>query len=155
MPRWRLTAGHYLMVPGTEWEYREVNDKGKQSRKIFEVPAYLHPDDPGDHNYPGEIIVGQEPCEPKDIIFFGPPTPDMAPLDEAAQAMSDKESVKWTHPIENVSVGRDDVGNALRDIAAINASSKASGTVPREEFDELKAQLAALLATQPKSERRV
>lgn len=151
MARWRLTAPHYINVPGTEWEYKEVTDTGRSVKKVFDVPAYLNPDDRADHNYPGEIIVAQAPgAQPRDIIFLGPPGPDMAPLDEAAQALSDAESHKWVHPIEALDgtiVGQNDgIGNALRDIAAIAASMQPGSMVPKGEFDELKEMVQALAA---------
>ena len=93
MARWRLTQKHYLNVPGTEFEYRETTHYGKQIKKNFPVPMFLDPENPGDCNYnqdgesrsgnsntPGEIIVawadGTE--RPRDIIFTGSPTLDMA-----------------------------------------------------------------------------
>jgi hypothetical protein len=146
MPRWKLMVGHYLNVPGTEWEYKEITDKGRTLKKIYPVPLYMNPEDPGDHNWPGEIIVAQEPgADPRDYIFTGPPTPDMLPLDEAAQLLSDRESPKWINPIDGAAK-RDDLGDAIRDIAAIAGSSRPGGMVPREEFDELKAQLAEVVA---------
>jgi len=103
MARWRLTSAHYLNVPGTEWEYKETDlNSGRQARRIFPVPMYLNPDWQQDHNYPGEIIVKQGKGEPRDIIFEGPPTPDMEPLDEEAEAISAKHRPSWIHPIETL-----------------------------------------------------
>lgn len=103
MARWSLMNAHYLNVPGTEWEYKETTDSGKQGRKIFPVPLHLDPNNPRDHNYPGEIIVCHEgKGQPKDIVFVGPPTPDMTPLDDEAQAISDSMQPAWIHPIESL-----------------------------------------------------
>jgi hypothetical protein len=104
MARWRLKAPHYLKVPGTEWEYKETDQgSGRQGRKIYIVPMYLHPESVADQNYPGEIIVSNgQGAQGKDIIFEGPPTPDMEPLDEEAKAISGRESHKWVHPIETL-----------------------------------------------------
>lgn len=105
MARWRLTAAHYLKVPGTEWEYKEVDmTSGRQARKVFPVPLHLDPNNPSDCNYPGDIIVKQGKGEPRDIIFEGPPTPDMEPLDDEAEAISAKWREKWSHPIEDLAV---------------------------------------------------
>lgn len=102
MARWRLTHSHYLNVPGTEWEYKETDrTTGRQARKVFPVPLLLNPEDPADCNYPGEIIVSYR-ANGRDIVFVGPPTPDMEPLDEEAQAISDKERPKWQHPIDSL-----------------------------------------------------
>ena len=105
MARWKLKAPHYLSVPGTEWEYKETDmGSGKQGRKIYPVPMYLHPDSMADQNYPGEIIVSNgNNAQPKDIVFVGPPTPDMDPLDDEARAISAAESQKWIHPIDSLS----------------------------------------------------
>lgn len=100
MARWKLTQPHYLNVPGTKWEYTENSRiNGRPIRKQYDVPLYLHPDDPGQwthiHNKDeGEICV----CwagkgEPRDITFTGSPTPDMTPLDDEAKAISSQLKV--------------------------------------------------------------
>jgi hypothetical protein len=105
MARWQLTEPHYLNVPGNKWEL-EIRNRttGRPERKQFPVPLHLDPDIEGDWNYAervgqnvvdGKIIVcwegkGQE----KDIIFVGPPTPGMLPIDDEAKAESAKYS--WT-----------------------------------------------------------
>lgn len=110
MARWRLTAPHYLNVPGTEWEYSEVDTRsGRPKRLRFPVPTYLDPAQPPSLNHPNgqniEIIVCHgEPKVNGDIQFMGPPTPDMVPLDEEAIAISkDLEAKVWQHPIESLS----------------------------------------------------
>lgn len=107
--RWRLTAPHYLNTGATEWEYKETDrSTGKQVRRVFQVPTYLHPDDPGDWNYRqdkdnGEIIVANAENEnSRDIIFTGDPTPDMVPLNDEAKAISASFAKKWIHPIESL-----------------------------------------------------
>src|SRR6266705_1767114 len=105
MARWRLRTGHYLNVPGTEWEYKETDrTTGKTGRKVFAVPMLLDPNDPADHNYPGEIIVAsaEDRAFPRDIIFLGDPTPDMEPIDDEAEAISEALASKWVHPIESL-----------------------------------------------------
>ncbi len=104
MARWRLTAPHYLNVPGTEWEQKETDRvTGKQARKVYPVCLHLDPKLPADHNYPDEIIV----CfagrgQPRDIIFEGKPTPEMEPLDDEAERISEAESKHWIHPIDSL-----------------------------------------------------
>lgn len=110
MARWRLVASHYLNVPGSEWEYKEVDrSTGRQKRTTFPVPQHLNPDEPSDWNYvygkdSGEIIVAHAgKNEPKDIIFTGAPTPDMVPLDDEAKEISARFASVWKHPIESLS----------------------------------------------------
>lgn len=106
MARWRLMSAHYLKVPGTEYELKEVDRAtGKQATKRFPVNLYLNPNDPADCNYPGEIIVtsSKNKVYPKDIYFIGPPTSEMEPLDEEAEKISKQWEKKWeNHPIESL-----------------------------------------------------
>src|SRR5258705_4638208 len=109
MARWKLTDSHYLAVPGTEWEYKETNrETGRQARRVYEVPVYLNPKDAADWNYPRDeaIIVSNkfDPAYPRDIVFRGKPTPDMEPLDDEAQAISDAERKNWIRPIESLNM---------------------------------------------------
>lgn len=105
MARWRLTAGHYLNVPGTEIEFKETDrDTGKQVRKVYPVPLYLNPDHAQDQNYPGEIVVCHvDKGQGKDIEFIGEPTADMEPMDDEARAISDSLRHKWIHPMDSLS----------------------------------------------------
>lgn len=154
MARWKLLQPHYLNVPGTEWEYKETDrTTGRQARKVFQVPLFLHPDDPADQNYPGEIIVGYKP-QGRDIVFVGPPTPDMEPLDEEAQAISDRERPKWKHPIDSLaSQGYsqsllDDLMRQMSEIHAGTRTSVPSVSAPGIDpaaFASLQQQVAALL----------
>lgn len=112
MARWKLLTAHYLNVPGTTWEYSEVDrSTGKQKRTQFMVPQLLNPEDPADWNYKtyglngqiadGEVVVAYEGRgEPKDITFIGDPTPDMRPLDAEAEAISASFATKWKRPVE-------------------------------------------------------
>src|SRR5580704_3501087 len=110
-PRWRLTNPHYLKVfalpDGTrcEWEHKETSrETGRSVRKLYPVPILLNPSDPADCNYPGEIIVAHEGDHnlTQDIIFEGPPTQEMEPLNDAAQAISDSMRDRWLHPIDTL-----------------------------------------------------
>lgn len=103
MARYRLREAHYLQVPGTEWEQKETDQaSGRQVRKVYPVPLLLDPKNTADCNYPGEVIVANKPSRehPRDIIFTGPPTPDMEPLDEEAEAELAKRN--WVHPIDSL-----------------------------------------------------
>lgn len=105
MARYRLTAKHYLTVPGTEWEQKETNQStGKQERRVYKVPRYLDPDDYADCNYPGECIVADkaDPAFPRDIIFTGPPTVDMVGLDDEAMAKVKHVQGLGAHPIDSL-----------------------------------------------------
>ena len=157
MARWRLTGKHYLNVPGTEWDYKETSrDTGKQVRRVFPVPLYLDPEDPGDCNYSGEIIVSDgNGAQPKDIIFVGPPTADMEPLDPAAEALSAEHRAKWRDPKNEINFGgADSVLAALQ--AQLSAALSLKGSAPAapvaingvspSEFAKLQEQVAALMA---------
>lgn len=159
MARWKLTDAHYLAVPGTEWEYKETNrETGRQARKVYEVPVYLNPKDSADWNYPRDeaIIVSNkfDPAFPRDIVFRGTPTPDMEPLDDDAQAISDSERSKWIHPIEalNMTYSESRLSEFERAIAEHTAKSMAaappalslSGVDPAA-FERMQQQLASLI----------
>lgn len=110
MARWRLAAPHYLNVPGSTWEYKEVDrSTGRQKRTNFPVPQLLNPDDPNDWNIKhgkdeGEIIVTNRANDdfPLDIVFAGEATPDMVPLDDEARRITASLAPKWKHPIESL-----------------------------------------------------
>lgn len=112
-PRWRLTAEHHLNVAqlpdGTkvEWEHKETaRESGRTVRKLYPVPMYLNPKDPADHNHPGEIIVAHEVDgarnDPRDYIFSSPPTPEMEPLNEAAEAITEVWKDRWNNPVDSL-----------------------------------------------------
>lgn len=154
MARWRLTDNHYLHgeYPGegpTQWQHTETNrDTGRVARKNFMVPAYLAK----------ETIVCQDEKNPRDFAFIGPPTPEMEPLDDEAEAISAKHRAKWQHPIEGLA-GTGGFNEAL--LANFNAqveklmslqplqpvAAAPVGNGPtREEFEELQRQLQMVLA---------
>lgn len=174
-PRWRLNSAHYLNVQqlpdGTkvEWEHKETaRETGRTVRKLFPVPMLLDPRDPADFNHPGEIIVAAEATDgarndPRDYIFDGRPTPEMEPLNEAAQALTDASRAKWDHPIDSLPANggmttaeQVFMQNMMTEFAnRIGAVLPQPGTaVPSAEVDELKARLVkleTLLAAQNKA----
>lgn len=166
-PRWSLRNAHYLNVPGTEWEHKEADrTTGKTMRKLYTVPMMLDPRDPADCNYPGEIIVCHD--EPKgehrrDIQFIGDPTPDMEPLNEAAEAISNSLRDRWEHPIDtlpaNGGMNAEESAFMAKMMEAFAKGAQAQNqTVPKADYDDLKermAKLEALLAKPPAAERRV
>jgi hypothetical protein len=159
MARYRLTTPHYLRVPGTVWEQRETDSvTGRQGRKIYEVPLHLDPGQPGDYNYPGEIIVASAKSAqyPKDIIFEGPPTLDMEPLDPEAEAEIAKIANRGEHPIEGLpSVGESFSASLLSRLEAQLASAQAVPTDPRvaklEEQVRTLTELVAAANAKPKT----
>ena len=104
MARFRLTAPHYIRLADTVyWESKEQDNlTNRMARKQYEVPAYLNSEDPSSCNYPGEIIVSTKanPAFPRDLVFIGPPTRDMEPLDDEAKKMLAK--LDYDHPIEGL-----------------------------------------------------
>jgi len=172
MARWKLTDSHYLAVPGTEWEYKETNrETNRQARKVYEVPVYLNPKDSADWNYPRDeaIIVSNkfDPAYPRDIVFRGTPTPDMEPLDDEAQAVSDAERSKWIHPIEalNMTYSESRLSEFERNIAELMAKGvpKASGPMPSlslsgvdpAAFERMQQQIATLMEQNAKLENKL
>jgi hypothetical protein len=174
-PRWRLNSAHYLNVPtlpdGTrvEWEHKETNMlNGRSIRKLFTVPILLNPNDSADHNYPGEIIVAQftegAKIPSQDYIFIGKPTPEMEPLNDPAQAITDECRVKWDNPMSADGLARagqlDAREQSFLDMmtkAFAGMAPAANQSVPKEQYDALLARVAALEGkTEPKAaERRV
>lgn len=172
--RWRLTGKHYLPVPGTEWEYREVDrNSGKMGRSVYSVPLYLDPEDPGAQNYPGEIIVAnaESRAYPRDIIFTGKPTPDMEPLNDEADKITEACRPLWVHPIDSIPGQGGNYGDMLikafeKQFDALlkanggvlpQPAAVSEGMVPKAEFEALQKQVAELMArldTKPAVERR-
>lgn len=175
MARWRLTQPHYLNVPGTEWEYKETNRvSGKQATKRFPVPLYLDPEDVSEQTPPnsGMIVVTDKANRafPHDIVFVGPPTPDMDPLDEEAEAISEAESKKWVHPIDSLpgnysasllTAFEAQLAELMSKQPVRTQLPQPSAGVSKEDFDALQSQVAQLMArnaeleaAQPKTIRR-
>lgn len=154
MARWKLTAPHYLNVPGTEWEFVEVDTgTGKQVRHRHPVGLYLSPDDPGDQNRQGEVVVCHEGKGlAGDRIFIGPPTPEMEPLDDEARAITDKMRPLWNNFSGSYGYGEgvlNDFQNQLTRAAMAQEPSN------RKEIDDLKEQMAELQKQNAELARKV
>lgn len=161
MARWKLMEAHYLAVPGTEWEYKETNrETGRQARKVYEVPLYLNPADPADWtDRANEMVVvsnAYNAAHPRDIVFTGPPTPNMEPIDAEAEAISAAESKNWIHPIEslNMTYSESRLSEFEREIASIlagkvqenrKAPNLSLSGVSVEDFEKLQQQVAMLM----------
>ncbi len=154
MAKWRLTDNHYLNghYPGEEktlWERVETNiATGRAMRKQLEVPAYLDKD----------TIVCQGERHPQHFEFVGPPTPEMEPLDDEAEAISEKHRKNWIHPIEGLPSTGGGFNEALLEKFAaqlgemmnrqpLTAQAPAAvGMVSRAEFELLQAQMLEMQA---------
>lgn len=156
MARWKLTAGHYLNVPGTEWEHKETSrETGKQVRKVYKVPRLLDPKDPEDWNhrpYPGEdgeiIVCHEGKGQSRDIIFEGLPTADMEPLDDEARAISatiPKKKDEYAHMSMGEGILEDLMRQLGQAIAGGQQQAVSTGTVKQAEFDQLKDMVKQLM----------
>ena len=165
MARWRLTAKHYINATRhgevTQWMREETNrDTGRVARTLFNVPVYLDPDDPRDQNYPGEIIVAYEKgARPKDLVFTGEPTPDMEPVDEEAQKISDVTRPKWINPIDSLPSTGGNYSEALLTLLTrqLDEATKKSGIAQRAEgaidqaaFKKMQEDMKALMESNAK-----
>lgn len=165
-PRWRLRTAHYIHIPtlpdGTkvEWEHKETNrESGRAVRKLYPVPMLLDPNDGADCNYPGEIIIAREVGgahhQRRDIIFLGDPTPDMEPLNEEAEAISDSLRQRWEHPIDTLPVNGGMTNQEQQFMTAMMTEfakqigatiPMGNASVPKADFDALKAELEQIKA---------
>lgn len=165
-PRWRLMSAHYLNVPqlpdGTrvEWEHKETDQQsGRSIRKLYAIPILLNPADGADCNYPGDLIVAQfvegATIPIRDYVFIGDPTPEMEPLNEAAQAITNTLRQKWDHPMSKEGLEQAGKLNS-QEQAFLNAMTTAlsnanvghqpnTALVP-DDYNEMKERLAKLEA---------
>lgn len=151
MARWKLEEAHYLFgrppdLEAVEWEYKETDRvNGRERRKRFVVPYYFEAE---------TIVCLEGKGQRDDCIFEGPPTPAMQPLDDEAKQISAKHSAGWQHPIESLP-GQGFSASLLsgleKQLAELTSRMPAPAIVSesgvsREEFEELQAQFAALMA---------
>lgn len=155
MARWELTDDHYIHghFPGedaTAWQFSETNmETGRVARKLFTVPAWLAKG----------TIVSQNERNSRVFEFLGPPTPEMLPLDDEAEAISAAERPKWTMPMEGFpSQGpggfnndilqrlTEALDNISRNQPIQSQTAIPAGSVSRAEFELLQAQLLEVQA---------
>ncbi len=164
MARWKLMAPHYLNVDGEEWEYIEQDRVTKRPKRVkFKVPRLLDPNDPscwtktwgpkGDED--GEIIV----CFPgkgeaSDLVFYGEPTPDMAPVDDEAKSISAGFEARWSFRPEASAGGYSQSLVDKFQVELAQAQNKPQ-TVEVAGLAELVSQIGALVEATAKPERRV
>jgi hypothetical protein len=132
-------------------------DTGRVARTLFLVPTYLDPDDPRDQNYPGEIIVAYEKgARPQDFVFTGEPTPDMEPVDEEAQKISDDTRPKWKNPIDSLSATGGNYSEALLALLskqleeAANKSGPPARAIDEAAFKKMQEDMKALMESNAK-----
>jgi len=166
MARWRLTAPHYLMVQGTNWEYKEVDRKtGRPQTVRFPVPTLLDPNDVSYWTHRegpdfGMIIVSNgNKSDPADIIFVGDPTPDMVPLDDEAKEISASFAEKWNLPVnlpDNYSeVILDTLQKELDDVRTKSQTVQLEGMAEMlGAMTQMMQQNQAIIAALTKSETR-
>jgi hypothetical protein len=120
----------------------------------------LDPRDPADFNHPGEIIVAVDAGangrnDPRDYIFDGKPTPEMEPLNEAAQAITDAARSKWDHPINSLPINgsmstqeQAFMQNMMTEFAKTIGAALPQGNtiIANDETAELKERIAKLEA---------
>lgn len=158
MARWKITEAHYLNVEGTKWEYSEVDRKtGRPKRTQFNVPLYINPKYEDDLKAFGQgdpdpefcdiIVSDGHNAQPKDIIFTGPPTPDMIPLDDKAKAISEKMRAKWNAPeVEGLSFSQRMELGFINQMAELREQVK---QVPQAEgLKDLMETMAAMMKQQ-------
>lgn len=160
MARWRLTAKHYLTIEGTKYR-REETDRETGEMAVSELPVdrFLDPENPKDCRSSEGCVVFQKDSKGKpsrgDWVFTGTPTPDMEPLDDEAEAITEACRSSWVNPMVELPEGAnyaDAIGDALEK-ALTAAFAKGApiapqsvGGVSREDFDKLQEQVAALMA---------
>lgn len=159
MARWRLNSPHYLNVKEldgepVEFRYTEQSLQTMRNRsRAFPVPLYLDPKDPTLINSEDGIVVsdGNHPG-PKDYIFLGDPTPEMMPIDDEAEKITEKHRSKWINPVETFGLGQDYSQSLLsaleRQIEAINRVAPGAQPiqVDQDKLNKVLERLAALEA---------
>jgi len=150
-----------MTEPPTEYIYTEVSrETGRQYRQTVKVPRHLEPKDPGDHNYPGEIVVSNgKNAQLRDIIFLGDPTPDMEPIDDEARAISQRfiDAGKWKKPLDGEGYGEDLIKQFLTQMERMQSIPQPvsiSGIDPKA-FADLQDQVKALMEQNAKLQAQI
>lgn len=167
MARWRLTASHYIHVPGCTYTREETDrETGEVAKFTYDVPMLLDiRSPPRRYNQDGYIFVTDKPNgNPRDVVFLGPPTPDMEPQDDEAKEISAKQT--WQNPMGEgafPSNGGANYGEALtqkfENMMTELTNALASGKGPKamsgkgvdpDAFAELQKQVAELMSQNAK-----
>lgn len=160
MARWKLTEPHYLAVEGIKWEYSEVDRvTGRPKRTQFPVPLHLDPNIEGDwtHRYDawsGDIIVSDgKGADPKDLIYTGPVTPGMLPIDDEAKAITAKAAKdKWKptegldHESQNQSYTNQLLSGFIDQMTQVQTSAQSAPKI--EGLEEMLKSMTAVMAQQ-------
>ena len=152
MARWKLNNEHYLKVTQfgepTEWVREETNrETGRTFRKVYPVPMYINPKDPLSCNREGVCVVATAGSEHAgDLIIVEPfhPTPDMEPLDDEAEEITEKYRAKWINPIEGLPLNGEDFSASLLQSLErkLNEAAAKPALAPSSELSDLKAMIA-------------
>jgi len=156
-PLWRLRNAHYLNIinadgSANEWEHKEVSrESGRSVRKIFTVPALLDPETIV-FRLDEETTVPRSPRGEEYIQFLGDPTPEMEPLNDAAEAISASLAKRWEHPIDTLPVNggmstEEQVFMQKMMATFANTTGETNQSVSKVEYDALRADLDALKAS--------
>jgi hypothetical protein len=162
MARWALKDKHYLNVPGTEWEYKETDrDTGRQRRMVLQVPLYLDPKDSADWNdRVNEMVVVTnkfDSAHPNDHVFIGDPTPDMEPLDDEANNITQSfiDRGAWIHPIDSLNMTysqsilsglEQQIVQAVKDnVKVAQVPNVSASSVTKKQFDDLQNMVKQLM----------
>lgn len=170
-PVWRLRADHYLNTDPQAFFVQRVADEqtGEQVEHRYPVPRLLQLADPKAANDgAGGILVSTDKAakliNARMWIFLGPPTADMEPQNEAAQAITDVHSAKWLKPFEELSATGGHSGNFAKDLevalAAVLSAAQGKATsigtqepdvvaVMQKKMEEMAEQIAKLTGTAP------
>ena len=164
MARWKLTEAHYLKVPGTKWEYAEIDRiTGRPKRTAFDVPLLLNPMDSGDLQVYGQldpflgqngdpiIVVTDNPSPTgRDVYFTSDVTPGMFPLDDEAKALTAAAAKgKWAPTVgidpesQNTSYTNKLLSGLIDQMTEVKTAAQAAP--PAQGFDELLKAMTAVM----------
>jgi hypothetical protein len=118
------------------------------------VPRFLDPDDPKTRkNADGDVVVCYDGSQQvrTDYVFVGACTPDMIPLDEEAEALSEAELRRGQHPMDSLPANgsyADDIlakfTKAIEGLGGVVPNTSLAGVDP-QQFAELQDQVRQLM----------
>ncbi len=159
MARWKLTEPHYIFVPGTKWEYSEIDrTTGRPKRTQFDVPLYINPhweDDLKAFGQPpeGDIIVTNKPnpAFPRDVEFLGGPTLGMVPIDDEAKVLTaqlEKRGLAVTQGLEAEDQNNSYVNKMLSGLIDQMTDLKVTAPPVASGMNEVMQSMVAMMAKQ-------